>query len=256
MKYKVGDKVKINIENFQKRGSSKNEQLNSIVENNPDEEYQILKVAKKQPQYCLYSDKFDNIEGVWYFFEDELIPSDIEAQINYVVSGLLSAFENETKDKYNNAINSAVYVLKNIKNIKDPEVYSLFINFKIEEIQKIALKAIGITENTASILFLNYDFFSTHLSQFFEKYEGFTCSCDKSRWVLNRYLEYLNTGKIKPIPKEKKYWHPQKGETKDYIDFCESLEFLLYGKPENYFKCFNKLLNLYKSDNSDDKGRN
>lgn len=156
---------------------------------------------------------------------------------------LVSALDAETEADYGAIISS----LQKIKGIDNPEFFSLFINFKLDEIQKVTLQKMLNTRNSVEcFIYMNWDFLKRHLANFFQRTEGFACSVDKARWVITQYLKKQRKEEYKKIPEEKQYWHPKIGTIEDYFKFCDAIHMLYWGQPEIYIQKYAELLKRSK----------
>ena len=156
--------------------------------------------------------------------------------------------ENENKD-LNSIVNKAIASAKQSKiDISNPEEYDLFIVQPVNRVLKLMSK--GLRDNKfeknkskANSVYLKYDFLSGHIENLCDLKDGSSCRADKSRYILNAYLEYCITGEIPSLDMESDhYWIPKFGDTKLWMEFCDSLLHMYHGYPEEYLKCYKKLI--------------
>jgi len=94
-----------------------------------------------------------------------------------------------------------------------------------------------------NFLYTNYSYMEHHISELCELREGSSCCVDKARFIIKMYLKYALTGEIPDFnPSIEKWNEPNFGTYQEWIDLCDGLYKLYYGKPEDYFKSYNKLI--------------
>ncbi len=96
-------------------------------------------------------------------------------------------------------------------------------------------------EKSAPESYIRYsDFFLGHLTELFQRCEGYACSADKARYILRGAIN-LHL-KSRPISFQGRagfdYYIPKKILTtqEDVLKYLDSLRFLYHGKPRKYFE--------------------
>lgn len=163
-----------------------------------------------------------------------------------ILKDLIKAIVDGEKKEKCNEMQEIIDIFKENKEYQDPEKFDLYITFKIKQ-YLLSLLEEGLPQEFVSSqiinLYLNYSFLERNIKQLCILREGWACCADKSRYILEIYLEYLKTNEIPTFkPNEKKYYKPNFGNNEDWIKFCKSLIELNYGNPANYIKQYNKLL--------------
>ena len=138
----------------------------------------------------------------------------------------------------------------NKSNIKfdNPENFNSFINHKLK--RAVELIADNLHEPSVckdkykpNFIYANYTFLERHIRELCILREGSSCCADKSRYILKMFLKYSINGEIPNFnPNLEKYYIPNFGDNKMWIEYCDSLYALYYGNTENYFKTYNNLL--------------
>ena len=89
-------------------------------------------------------------------------------------------------------------------------------------------------------IYKNSQYIDRSFAQLFQKYEGHACSSDKSRTIVNRLVQFYQTGKKIEFDydAEYTYHYPKKiFKTHDHIVlFYEGLKSLQYGDNRKYFE--------------------
>lgn len=70
-------------------------------------------------------------------------------------------------------------------------------------------------------LYFNYEFFENQLLTFLE---SDTFAYEKTHWILKQYFERLVGGIPDSIPEFRKTYHPEFGDTSDWINFVETVD--------------------------------
>jgi len=119
------------------------------------------------------------------------------------------------------------------------EAYNVLVIYPINQAMNQLLKE-EYKDNhySATEIFLDYSFYSSSIEYLIVKKEGSACSCDKSRWLLGKYLTFLKIGELPDLTiDEKCYWKPAFWGGQEWMDFIASLHRLKNGSPEDYLKC-------------------
>jgi len=92
----------------------------------------------------------------------------------------------------------------------------------------------------------NYRFVENHFETLINKIEGMACCADKSRSIMRALIKFLVTGENIEFDYSQEYtYHLPRGVFKDHdsiVSFFRSLEFLYYGKSEQYIRQLAKLM--------------
>jgi hypothetical protein len=167
------------------------------------------------------------------------------------MSGLFDAIVSEERNKSQELIKNSLEKLKASKiDFSNPERFNGYLVYKLNN----GLKEIANTMHDAPLkgikdtykpdfIYLNYDFLEHNIRELCELREGSCCCADKSRSILQMYLKYSLTGEIPEFnPDIENYWTPNFGTHQEWIDLCDALYHLYYGKTEQYFRAYNALI--------------
>lgn len=171
------------------------------------------------------------------------------------MSGLLNSMVTIEKKESQKLIQDSLEKLKESGfNFSKPEDFNSHLVYKlirgVNEIAKTMheapLKEIKDT-NKPNFIYLHYDFLESSIRELCVLRGGHTCCADKSRYILEMYLDYSLTGNIPEFdPSIEHYWIPKFGTYQEWIDLCDGLYKLYYGKTEQYFKSYNTLIQAEK----------
>lgn len=152
------------------------------------------------------------------------------------MDNLLKAIREGSERKYMDTVQDMIKKYDYL-DIRNPEDYNLLISQTLAEQEEIlvslALAHIELDEkekHKLEFLYTQYEFVEHQLDNFILKFEGFACSSDKVRWLLNNYIIYLTKNTVAVID-EKKFWHPAYGEVKEWFDWIDTF-YLMYYKGE------------------------
>lgn len=140
------------------------------------------------------------------------------------------------------------YIKESKVNLDNPDNFNCFINHKLKRgVELIANNlhepSVCRDKNKPNFIYANYSFLERNIRQLCILREGSSCCADKSRYILKMYLQYSIDGKIPDFdPNLEKYWIPNFGDNKMWMEYCDSLCSLYYGRTEMYFKAYNDLL--------------
>lgn len=143
---------------------------------------------------------------------------------------------------------SMVAIEKSNYNLDNPEKFNIFINHKLNRAIKILASnlhapSVCRDSNKPNFIFINYSFLENNVRALCELREGSSCCADKSRHILKMFLQYSITGEIPTFnPDIENYWSPNFGDNQMWIELCDGLYELYYGKTEKYLKAYNALL--------------
>lgn len=165
------------------------------------------------------------------------------------LKGVINAMVSKSEDEEMNLLKDTISAMEeNGFKLNNPEYFYYSFNFKLERSIRAIIKYFNTNkevkdESKFNFIYRNYNFLKGHLEDLLVLRTGHSCSADKSRFIINMYVEYTITGLIPDFdPEVEHYWIPTFGDYKDWMDFCDSLYELFYGKPNNYFIAYKKLL--------------
>lgn len=132
--------------------------------------------------------------------------------------------------------------------LNNPDNFNCFINHKLK--RAVGLIASNLHEpsvckdkNKPNFIYTNYSFLECNIRELCILRQGSSCCADKSRYILKMFLKYSIDGEIPSFdPNLEKYWIPNFGDNKMWIDYCDSLCELHYGNTRKYFKAYNDLM--------------
>jgi hypothetical protein len=174
-----------------------------------------------------------------------------EIKIKECIQMLFEYIAEEEKNESKELVARCVEKLKSLKtDFADPEYFNLFLVRKLNEgaveIAKTMhnMPATEIKDTCKpNFIYVNYGFLEHNIRELCVLREGNTCCADKSRSILEMYLNYSLTGKLPEFnPNEEKYWIPNFGTYKEWIDLCDGLYNLYYGETKKYFTAYNTLI--------------
>lgn len=164
-----------------------------------------------------------------------------------ILTALVDSITDETKAKLKM---KDVETLKNSYMCKNAEDYSVCVTFQLEsrldELTKLIIPNYEeLPKKTKwSILYLwkNFNYLSHYISEFIELYEGFACSVDKSSWLLNSYMKWLETEELPDMTiTEKCFWKPHFGDAEDWMLWIKGYISNCYKPDFSFFDLTNKL---------------
>ena len=168
-----------------------------------------------------------------------------------VLNHIFNVITNEEKVASEKAIQSIVNELS-AENIKEmnPEEFNWRIGDKVNNRLYEIARVLSSTPNQniknkdkPIFIYVNYDFLEENIRNLCIKREGHSCCADKSREIIRMYMEYCLTEKVRLFnPNEEHYYTPNFGTNDDWINYCDGLYELYYGKPEKYIKTYYTLL--------------
>lgn len=175
-----------------------------------------------------------------------------------VIDSLVENIHNESKLEYGELI--AAYLTKyDYLDINDPEKLSLLKDLTLGKQSHLLMKMatqqteilnpqVKTFERQSNIEFLyeHYGFFKKHIEKIILEYEGFSCSADKSRWIIKTYLKYLQTNRV-PKVEEKKYWHPKMLDVGLWMNWLDTFIFIYYGDEIQYVGFKKEIKDIYKA---------
>lgn len=180
--------------------------------------------------------------------EKTQIKKDFESMMSNMLQALANSTNNEMVRKYNHEIQTTI--LKYGKFLKDPSTFDSLINHELSEILDVCVLNLypELEDNSfyrMSFLYQQYHFVELHLENFIEQNEGSPCSADKAKWILEQYRTYIISKEIPTFKVEKKdWWKPKFGTGEQWMNLCDSLQGLYYGKPIKYLESIQSLLEV------------
>lgn len=177
-----------------------------------------------------------------------LTRTEIQNGLTNLLTGLLSGIDEKAKK---HALYTAL-VEQGEKIFKDPDTFYFTLTYEQRNSTKAALKAVkGLTNDNSEEychVFLNYNFYESHIERLCTSFEGGFACADKSRTIVGRYLVYLRTGEKGKWESGEKgcYWLPVFGSQDDWFEYMKGLHYLYYGQTERYLVSYQKLIDLGK----------
>lgn len=173
----------------------------------------------------------------------------MENNLKKCIESLFDSLNSESEIEALNLFGKAIEYAKNSDtDIKDPEIFDLYVNHKIDrgiELLANTLHEPSISKNKhkPNFIYKNYKFLESHIRELCILREGHSCCADKSRHILNMYMNYSINGNIPEFnPNDENFYFPNFGDYKMWIEFCDSLYKLYYGHTKEYFKSYNDLI--------------
>lgn len=182
--------------------------------------------------------------------------SDLEKDIKNVIETLFDGLKKSTNEEIDRDYGQRIkeVVSTNIELFQDLEKFNVFINYKLDNILEVCIAEANPSIDSNKIeklcfLYKNYNFIEYNLEFLIKKYEGWICSADKTRWLVDRYHEYIVKDAIPDMNRsEKCYWKPCFGSGELWMNFCESLFDLYYGQPQKYLEITKELMKCVNED--------
>ncbi|WP_144537035.1 hypothetical protein [Bacillus thuringiensis] len=171
---------------------------------------------------------------------------DLESMMSNMFQALANSTNNEIVRKYHHEIDEIIS--KYGAFLKDPSMFESFINYELDNILDVCVMNLypELEDNSfynISFLYKHYHFVELHLENFIEQNEGSPCSADKAKWILEQYRTFLISKEIPTFKVEKKdWWKPKFGTGEQWMNLCDSLQGLYYGKPIKYLESIQALL--------------
>lgn len=176
-------------------------------------------------------------------------------ELSKTIKSIFDAIINNQEKENESIVNN---IIKNNDSLKidllnNPENFSCFISHKMNNILSYLVNQNNLNvnhitlsnnnKNKYAFVFTQYNFLANNIEHLCSLREKGGCDCDKSRYIIDMYLQFIISDNIPETKKEKdNYWIPNFGNNKEWIEFCDSLYDLFYGYPEKYFAIYKKLL--------------
>ena len=172
--------------------------------------------------------------------------TDIKNALEIIFNSLFDedkAMEKDLESIFNKVVNSK-------RNFKDMELFNIFLMDRIDDALRILVGRLNPDSdrnkgkfNRLHFIYTNYGFLKSNLVFVVSQREGDACCVDKTRWLINAYRDYILEDILPDIKiGEKCYWKPGFGSGKQWMDFCDGLVHLYYGRPLQYLETIRELL--------------
>lgn len=169
------------------------------------------------------------------------------------ISAIFSALGEKEDRELDTLVSKALEYAKDSNiDISNPEHFDLFVGQQIYRTLDLTARKLHEKPTTknrykADFVYTQYDFLSSHIETLCDLKEGSTCRADKSRFIIEMFLNYSINGTIPDFnPDAENYWIPKFGDYKMWMNYCDSLYELYRGRPENYIKSYKQLLDSEK----------
>ena len=170
-----------------------------------------------------------------------------EKTMKDVFDSILCSVEKESESLYGDKVNKLIDM--HGEKLLDVEMFDILIGYEYDNIVELCIKRLyadkDIKQGMYKLIFLykNYKFISYQLRELMIAKEGMACCADKTRWLVNRFKNYIVNSEVPDMTIHKKcYWKPSFGTGEEWMNFCDSLIDLYYGKPQAYLLSLNKLI--------------
>ena len=167
----------------------------------------------------------------------------MENEIIEVLNRLFSNIEKENDKLNERYLKDLIEEIKKLPyELNDPDVFNTIVMFKIDSASEYVVKNI-ISDNISSdvdmdkliFLYTNYDFLSYNIRSLISSKCGLSCIGDQVSFILDCYRYMLLNKKDGSLNfEDEHYTHPKFGTYKNWMDFCNGLYELHYGRPNNY----------------------
>lgn len=155
----------------------------------------------------------------------------------------------ESEEEALHIFRNSIYNIKHSKKeLKDPENFNAIVQYRLNQGMRELIKSFYESstcndQNKVIFIYENYTFLELHIENLCFTKGCSSCRGDKSRYILNIYLNYAITGKISNWdPTSNHYWIPKFGDSSMWIAYCNSLYELFYGKTDSYLKAYQALI--------------
>lgn len=174
----------------------------------------------------------------------------MKEKIAHVLQALSESFQNESDEKHIDTVKKLMEENEYL-DIAQPEMFGLLTSTTLDEqkdlLARIVLGSVEIEEDKFEeicFVYTQYPFIEQHLDVLITKFEGLACSADKTRWLIDSYVAYLQTGNL-PVIKKEEYWHPGLLDMQLWMDWIQSIQTLYYGNEEKYIELKQQLKTQY-----------
>lgn len=163
----------------------------------------------------------------------------MKEEMIHVLHALADAFQEESDREHFETVKKIIEDNHHL-DITKPEMFGLLTSITLEEqkdlMARIALANVAIDSNKfheVSFVYTHYTFIEQHLDRIIVAFEGFACSADKTRWLIDSYRDFVITGNL-PVIAERNYWHPRLLDAELWMKWMGTFETLYYGNEEEY----------------------
>ncbi|WP_454667879.1 hypothetical protein [Acinetobacter calcoaceticus] len=173
----------------------------------------------------------------------------IEQGLNSIFGAL---FEHQSREAQDHPLFKLL--TENPELFKSPSSFKFTVLYKLNNAIEEAVKKLkGVNEEYTDI-FIDFQFYEDHIEKLCTRFEGSGCCADKSKVIVERYLNYLRTGDkgkweageevyIEKIKENIScYWLPKFGTQDDWFNLLNALWFFKYGNPERYLRAYKTLI--------------
>ena len=128
------------------------------------------------------------------------------------------------------------------------EPFHFSLPYRLRRVVDGLLQTVLPGKREAHFILQQYKFLNSHFKNIIIRREGASCCADKSRTILNRLLQYYQTGNeiVFDSNEEYTFGHPTTVFTthREIVEFFEGLYGLYYGNPEGYLKALKSALEI------------
>lgn len=157
----------------------------------------------------------------------------MKEELEGVMNALVDGIQKESEEKHGDYVQE---ILKEYHylDVKNPEHFNLLLSQTTEQ-QEELLVAVATDhielapkeKEKYEFVYLHYDFIERHLETIVLDIEGLACSADKTRWLIDTYLQYMVTGEV-PTVEKRNYWHPFNLNIEAWMKWIDSMYQLYY----------------------------
>lgn len=171
---------------------------------------------------------------------------EIENAFTFILNALIKSDIDDVEENYGKKIKELVK--SKYQLLKDVEYFDVYVNYQLDKIFRIFVKELYPDAENNKIqklffLYRNYDYIENNIRNLIKNKDGWPCSADKSRWLMQSYKKYILENVVPDMTIEEKcYWKPTFGTGQQWMDFCDGLFSLYCGHPVKYLKSFYSLI--------------
>lgn len=170
-----------------------------------------------------------------------------------VLDGMFNAIKKQEVDTHGDTVD-ALIAEHSYLDIHKPEHFALLISNTLSAQEDLLFdKAIAADKlptdpkalHQFKFIYTHYNFIDRHLKKVVYAKEGHACSTDKTRYLIDSYLQYVATGDLPVRAAEKHYWEPAAGTYQQWMDFIGGMYGLYYGDLKPYVLAQLAILEAY-----------
>jgi hypothetical protein len=170
-----------------------------------------------------------------------------------VLDGMFNSIKKEEADTHGDAVDALIASHKYL-DIHKPEHFSLLISNTLSAQEELLFDKAIAPEDLPTLpkvlhrfkfAYTHYNFIDRHLKKTIYAKEGHACSTDKTRYLIDSYVQYIATGKLPTRAAEKHYWEPSAGTYQQWVDFIGGMYDLYYGDLKPYVLAQLAILQAY-----------